>query len=77
MILDGEPPRPDLGWGTLHLDLGWGTPSPLSRPGMGYPLPASVDRLKILPSHYPSDAGGNNAKISQRVTLALYTGERY
>ena len=48
----GYTPYPDLRWGTPHLDLGRGTPLP--RPEMGYPpprplLPASVDRLKILP----------------------------
>ena len=39
----GTPPHPDLGWSTPpYPDLRWGTPAP--------PPPASVDRLKILPS---------------------------
>ena len=38
-------------WGTPHLDLGWGTPlTHRPRTDTVPPLPASVDRLKILPS---------------------------
>ena len=59
----GYPPYLDLRWGTPYPDLRWGT-SPLPRLEMGYPPPpASVNRLKILPSPILRMAGGNNIKI--------------
>ena len=45
-VLTGGTPCLDLGGGTPLSRLGWGTPQTLDR----VPLPASVDRLKILPS---------------------------
>ena len=56
---------------------GWGGPHPMSRPEMGYPPdlrwgtppPASVNRLKILPSPILRVAGGKKVKYSFKVLM--------
>ena len=69
----GNPPCPDLGWGTStsHLDPGHGTP-PSSRPGIRYPPhPRKCGQTENITFRHPSDAGGNNYTSSDYFTVQL------